>query len=81
LSNIAEGQGRSSRVQYAHFVSMAKGSCYELEAQLCLVDALGYGARDRKVFAQGLQTEVGKMLNSMLEKLQAPEPSNLEPRT
>jgi four helix bundle protein len=81
LSNIAEGQGRSSRVQYAHFVSMAKGSCYELEAQLFLVEALGYGAHDRQVCARGLQTEVGKMLTSMLEKLQAPEPSDLEPRT
>ena len=34
LSNIAEGHGRSSRVQLAHFISTAKGSCYELEAQL-----------------------------------------------
>jgi len=79
LSNIAEGHGRSSRVQLAHFVSLSKGSCYELEAQLCLAEALRYGLADKKAKADGLRIEVGRMLHSMLEKLQAPIASDLEP--
>ncbi len=79
LSNIAEGHGRSSRVQLAHFISIAKGSCYELEAQLCLVEALEYGTVDKRLKADRLRIEVGRMLHSMLEKLQAPPPSHLEP--
>ncbi len=73
LSNIAEGHGRSSRVQLAHFVSMAKGSCYELEAQLCLVQELGYGLPTKKARAESLRDEVSRMLYSMLGKLQIPD--------
>jgi len=79
LSNIAEGHGRSSRVQLGHFVSIAKGSCYELEAQLCLVRELGYGSADKIQKTESLRVEVGKMLHSLLEKLQTPQPSDLEP--
>jgi four helix bundle protein len=79
LSNIAEGHGRNTRVQLAHFTSIAKGSCYELEAQLCLVRELGYGTAEKRFVSEGLCDEVGKMLHAMLNKLSAPAP--LEPRT
>jgi len=73
LSNIAEGHGRSSRMQLANFTSMAKGSCYELEAQLLLAHELSYGAHDKFQRSQSLCNEVGRMLHSMLNKLQSPE--------
>jgi four helix bundle protein len=79
LSNIAEGHGRNSRLQLANFTSMAKGSCYELEAQLLLARELSYGSLDRFQYSQGLCNEVGRMLHSMLNKLQSPH--SIEPGT
>lgn len=36
-SNIAEGSGRSTNKDFANFLSISLGSCYELETQLLLV--------------------------------------------
>jgi len=73
LSNIAEGHGRHSRSQLANFTAMAKGSCYELEAQLLLARELSYGAVEKLQRSQGLCNEVGRMLHSMLNKLHSRE--------
>ena len=35
-SNIAEGAGRNSKKEFAHFLSIANGSTYELQTQLML---------------------------------------------
>ncbi len=35
-SNIAEGAGRNSKKEFAHFLSIASGSSYELQTQLLL---------------------------------------------
>ncbi len=37
-SNIAEGSGRSTNKDFANFLSISLGSCYELETQLILVN-------------------------------------------
>ncbi len=39
-SNIAEGSGRSTNKDFAKFLSISLGSCYELETQLMLVQDL-----------------------------------------
>ena len=41
-SNIAEGSGRASRKEYAHFLSIAYGSCCELETQIVIAARLSY---------------------------------------
>jgi four helix bundle protein len=41
-SNIAEGHARSTRGEYKHFLSMARGSVVEVEVQLTLAEQLGY---------------------------------------
>ena len=41
-SNIAEGTGRNSDKDFAHFISIAIGSLYELNTQIVLSERLGY---------------------------------------
>ena len=72
-SNIAEGQQRRSTKEFIQFLSIAKGSCAELETQLYLCYKVGYlnQAQVKSVF--GLIREVGKMLNGLIFKLQENE--------
>ena len=66
-SNIAEGSGRSSNADYAHFLSIARGSLYETMTQLRVAVDLGYiSSLSEKVNA--LIDEVGRMLGAMLKK-------------
>lgn len=41
-SNIAEGAARNSTKEYIDFLSIAQGSCSELETQLIIAKNLGY---------------------------------------
>ena len=42
-SNVAEGNARGTRRDYARFVGIARGSAAELQTQLILVQELGLG--------------------------------------
>ena len=68
-SNIAEGYGRNSTKDYARFLSVARGSRYELETQLLLCVQLGYVQQKDIETAIQLGEEVGKMLNVIIAKL------------
>ena len=41
-SNLAEGAGRAGKKEFAHFVTLARGSLNELETQLLLAQELHY---------------------------------------
>ena len=41
-ANIAEGQGRLTRGEWAHFLGIARGSLYELESHIEVAKELGY---------------------------------------
>ncbi len=41
-SNLAEGAGRGSSKEFAHFVHIARGSLNEMETQLLLAQEFGY---------------------------------------
>ena len=69
-SNIAEEYGRSSTRDYVRFLSIARGSRYELETQLLLCVKLGYIGQQEVSTAVQLGTEVGKMLNRMISRLE-----------
>jgi len=65
-SNIAEGNGRSTNNDYAHFLSIARGSLYETITQVHIARDLGYVQAD---FAfDGLAEEIARMLGAMLKK-------------
>ncbi len=68
-SNIAEGYGRGATKDYCRFLSIARGSKYEVETQLLICVRLGYVGKDEVVSAMSLCDEIGKMLNSIIIKL------------
>ena len=68
-SNIAEGYGRNSTREYVRFLSIARGSRYELETQILLSVRLGYVTEQDISASMRLSEEVGKMLNTMITKL------------
>jgi four helix bundle protein len=70
-SNIAEGYGRGSRGEYKHFLGMARGSNSEVQTQLIIARELGFGDSTNLSKADDLSQEVGKMLTSLLQRLNA----------
>jgi len=65
-SNIAEGNGRAGDKDYAHFLSIARGSLFEVVTQLELAQSLGFVGDLSSVNA--LSMEIGSMLTAMLKK-------------
>ena len=68
-SNIAEGNGRASTKDYARFLSMARGSKYELETQLLICERLNYLTKEQISKAMCISDEIGRMLNVLIAKL------------
>ena len=73
-SNIAEGCGRASNRDYAHFLSIARGSLYETMTQLELAQSLGYIDAIKDV--EELASEISRMLTSLMKKYIPLSPSN-----
>lgn len=70
-ANIAEGNARATRRDYAHFISIARGSATELETLLLLADGLGYVLNEMISPMIREAEELGYMLNGLREKLKA----------
>jgi len=70
-SNIAEGYGRSSKGEYVQFLGHARGSNFEVETQLVIARALGFGSKQAIEPAEGLCHEVGRMLGGVLRSVRA----------
>ena len=68
-SNIAEGNGRESKTEYARFLGIARGSLYETETQLEIAKRLGY--IDDLSEPQSLIAEIRRMLISIMSKLRS----------
>ncbi|MCF7836746.1 four helix bundle protein [Candidatus Gracilibacteria bacterium] len=72
VSNIAEGYARSTRKDYAHFLSNSLGSCAELETQILLSKEFNFLNEEQvKKLLTNLE-EVGKMLTVIRKKLLNP---------
>jgi four helix bundle protein len=70
-SNIAEGYGRSTKGEYIQFLGHARGSVSEVETQLVIAKALGFGSKETLHKAEELCSEVGRMLRAMMKSLQS----------
>ena len=66
-SNIAEGNGRDSKTEYARFLSIARGSLFEVQTQLELAERFKYIVVPGET--KTLITRISKMLFSMMKKL------------
>ncbi len=68
-ANVAEGYARSTRRDYANFVSIAKGSLAETETYLLLAVRFGYATHDVVAPMLSLITEISKMLTALRNRL------------
>lgn len=68
-SNVAEGHGRSSRKEYAYFISVAKGSTMETQTFIELTVRLGYLQKSEISSAVALLDEIERMLRALHERL------------
>src|SRR5579883_2399682 len=64
-TNIAEGNARGTRKDYAQFLSIAHGSLSETETCLLVAVRVGYLQEAEIQPAFALATEVGKMLTTL----------------
>lgn len=65
-SNIAEGQGRQYEKEFKHYLSVAKGSLYELETQLTLCAKLKFLNEKDIESVMSLCNEVERMLTKLI---------------
>lgn len=70
-ANIAEGCGRRTNAELAHFLQVAMGSASELEYHLLLANNLGFLQDKDHKYLDKITTEVKRMLSSFIKKLRA----------
>jgi four helix bundle protein len=68
-SNLAEGYGRSTKGEYHVFLGHARGSNFEIQTQLVISKGLGFGLPEHRQAAEGLSSEVSKMIVAMMKTL------------
>ena len=66
-SNVAEGYGRRSDKDFAYFLTIARGSTFEIETQLQVAIMLGYVNEDQVQESFSLCDECTKILNALIK--------------
>ncbi len=82
-SNIAEGFGRGSRVDYARFLKIARGSLFEVDTQLLMARELSYLTARGHDSLLADWNEVSKVLAGLIRNVLAvrrPASTNAESR-
>jgi four helix bundle protein len=68
-SNIAEGQGRLTKGEFAHFLGQARGSLLELETQLDIALDLQFLAEIESAKIVEQCSEVRRLLNGLIDSI------------
>jgi len=69
-ANIAEGWGRRSTKMYIHALRISRGSLLELETEILIAHNLNYLVDSDYIEIIEKITEINKMLNSLISKLE-----------
>ncbi|HYK88903.1 MAG TPA: four helix bundle protein [Acidobacteriota bacterium] len=64
-SNISEGQGRRSKGEFLHYLSIAHGSVREAETQILISDRLGYLTKEAVFHLMEKASEVGRLITGL----------------
>jgi len=68
-SNIAEGASRSSNKDFARFLTISLGSCYEIETQLLISFDLGFITKNQLETLQNTLNQIIKMMSKFISTL------------
>jgi four helix bundle protein len=68
-SNIAEGYGRGSRIDYVRFLKIARGALYEVDTQLLFASELEYLPRAIYTEIKTKLDEVERVLAGLIRSL------------
>jgi four helix bundle protein len=71
-SNIAEGHGRLTDLQFRHFLGNARGSLCEMQTQIELAVDLGFLDRKRACDLLDHGVEVARLINGLITSLRRP---------
>ena len=71
-ANIAEGHARGTRKDYAHFISVARGSAAELETLVLLAGRARFVSEERTAALLEEVERVSRMLNRLHTRLKDP---------
>ena len=67
--NIAEGKGRYSRNEFAHFLYISRGSMYETMTVLEIFKMRGWVTPSNFKILEEKSTEIAKMLNGLIASI------------
>ena len=68
-SNIAEGASRSSNKDFARFLTISLGSCYEIETQLLISFDLGFITKNQLETLLNTLNQIIKMMSKFISTL------------
>lgn len=68
-SNIAEGAGRPTDADFAHFLDQALGSAYEVETQLIISRNVGYLTEEQEVTLNKENQRIQKQLLALIRNI------------
>jgi four helix bundle protein len=69
-SNIAEGYGRGSRLEYVRFLKISRGALFEVETQLRFASDLGYLDEAQSIRLTDLVNDTARVLSGLIRSLE-----------